>query len=321
MSTNSLLSAVPKTLLLLACIVIVILAALGVRSWLAARQANAQLAVTIATQQKLLDQATSRQRQRDSALAASLAAIDKAKNKVRTPAEVAAQLPFVLPPLPLPVSVTLPGDSASAKPQLFGNAPNGPSRVASRQAGDGELAMTGEESAKGNEGNDTKQDQTGRQDKNKDKERDKNKDGDKHEDKVEGRKKEQNKNDQGTDDGLAPETILKTPSNAAAPSSEGASLAGPHSAADSAAVIAIPQPDLKPLYDSLQDCRVCQAQRATDQNDLADERAKVTALTAERDAALKAAHGGGFWSHVAHGAKWFVIGAAIGAASEILAHR
>jgi hypothetical protein len=71
--------------------------------------------------------------------------------------------------------------------------------------------------------------------------------------------------------------------------------------------------DLKPIYDYLQDCRACQASLAATRDNLIDEREKLAAVTAERDAAIKATRGAGFWSRVQHSAKWFVVGAAIGA--------
>jgi hypothetical protein len=87
------------------------------------------------------------------------------------------------------------------------------------------------------------------------------------------------------------------------------------------AVITVPQDDLKPLFDRLEDCRACQERLATAQQDLSDERAKVSALTIERDTAVKAARGGGFWSRFRTGAKWFAIGGAMGALAASAAHR
>ena len=87
------------------------------------------------------------------------------------------------------------------------------------------------------------------------------------------------------------------------------------------AVINVPQTDLKPLFDRLEECRACQEQLATAQQDLADERAKVSALSIERDAAVKAARGGGFWSRFRTGAKWFAIGGAMGAIAASGARR
>jgi hypothetical protein len=86
------------------------------------------------------------------------------------------------------------------------------------------------------------------------------------------------------------------------------------------AIATVPQTDLKPIYDYLQDCRACQASLAASRDDLADEHTKLAAVTAERDAAVRAAHGGGFWSRLKHNAKWFVIGAAAGALAAATTH-
>jgi hypothetical protein len=87
------------------------------------------------------------------------------------------------------------------------------------------------------------------------------------------------------------------------------------------ASISIPQSDLIPLYDSLQDCRACALERDTAKKDLTDERARISALTRERDAAAAAAHGGNFWSRLKHATKWFVIGVAAGAVARTASHR
>ena|ERR1700736_3108859 len=81
------------------------------------------------------------------------------------------------------------------------------------------------------------------------------------------------------------------------------------------ASISIPQSDLKPLYDSLQECRACALERDATKKDLSDEQARVSALIRERNAAVAAAHGGNFWSRLKHSTKWFVIGVAAGAAA------
>ena len=52
--------------------------------------------------------------------------------------------------------------------------------------------------------------------------------------------------------------------------------------AEAPAIITVPREDLKPLFDRLQDCRACQEQLAAAQQDLSDERAKVSALTIGR---------------------------------------
>jgi len=82
----------------------------------------------------------------------------------------------------------------------------------------------------------------------------------------------------------------------------------------------IPAEDLKPLYDFTIDCKACQAKLAAAQGDLTDERQKTTALTRERDDALRIARGGSAWRRVARAAKWFLIGAAAGAVAAKAAH-
>jgi hypothetical protein len=92
-------------------------------------------------------------------------------------------------------------------------------------------------------------------------------------------------------------------------------------AAEAPAIITVPQADLKPLFDQLETCHACQEQLATAQQDLNDERAKVSALTIERDAAVKAARGGGFWTRFRTGVKWFAIGGTMGALAASAARR
>jgi len=76
--------------------------------------------------------------------------------------------------------------------------------------------------------------------------------------------------------------------------------------------ICIPPPDLKPLYDSIENCEACAAKLTASQADLSDETAKFNAASAQRDSALKAVHGT-FWSRTRTAAKWIAIGAAAGA--------
>ncbi len=84
--------------------------------------------------------------------------------------------------------------------------------------------------------------------------------------------------------------------------------------------ISIPQPDLVPLYDELQDCRASKLQDDSLQKDLSDEKTRSAALTHERDAAVAAAHGGTFFVRLKRAAKWFAIGVATGAAVAAVAH-
>jgi hypothetical protein len=177
-------------------------------AWRTARKNSVQLAATLASQNALIDQAATREQQRNTQLTAALAAIATQKRRVQTPSQAVEAIPSVLPPLPLPVKILLPDITQSPKP------------------GD-----------------------------------------------------------------AAPVTI------------------------------AIPQPDLKPLYDSLQDCRACALERDATKKNLADEQARVAALTRERDAAVAASRGGSLWSRLKHTAKWFAIGVAAGAAATAASHR
>lgn len=202
---NSLLRRIPATLSLVFLLALLAIAGLGVRSWLAARREAAKLAATVSAQQKLIDQANTREQQRNARLANALATIARERAAVKTPAQAAVKIPTLLPVLPDPIRIDLP------KPQP--GQPSPPPAIAS-----------------------------------------------------------------------------------------------------------IPQPDLKPVYNYLQDCRVCRLKLAADQANLRDQHSQIAALTTQRDAALRAVHGGGFWSHVADAAKWIVIGAAIGAIAEQAAH-
>lgn len=84
--------------------------------------------------------------------------------------------------------------------------------------------------------------------------------------------------------------------------------------------VTLPREDVKPLYDFAVACKACQLQLAAAQADLKDEKAKTLALGRERDDALRVARGGSVLQRVAHAAKWFVIGAAVGAATAKLSH-
>ena len=78
--------------------------------------------------------------------------------------------------------------------------------------------------------------------------------------------------------------------------------------------LSIPQPDLIPLYDQLQDCRASDDQTDTLKKDLSDEKTRFTALQKERDAAIAAAHGGTFFTRLKRATKWLAIGVVAGVA-------
>jgi hypothetical protein len=84
--------------------------------------------------------------------------------------------------------------------------------------------------------------------------------------------------------------------------------------------ISIPQPDLVPLYDELQDCRASTVQNDALKKDLADEKTRSAALLQERDATKAVAHGGTFLLRLKRAAKWFAIGVATGAVVAAVAH-
>lgn len=86
------------------------------------------------------------------------------------------------------------------------------------------------------------------------------------------------------------------------------------------ATISIPQLDLQPLYNDLQNCRAATLESQTAQKDLSDEKARSASLLQERDAALAAVRGGMFLTRLKRTAKWFVIGAIAGATAATIAH-
>jgi hypothetical protein len=88
-----------------------------------------------------------------------------------------------------------------------------------------------------------------------------------------------------------------------------------------AATVSIPQPDLVPLYDALQDCRACAVQTDALKKDLSDEKSRFASLQQERDAAIAAARGGTLLVRLKRAAKWFAIGLAAGAAAAAVARR
>jgi hypothetical protein len=121
---------------------------------------------------------------------------------------------------------------------------------------------------------------------------------------------------------LPHELLLPVPLNLTPPTPTSSSDAsGSSRPADMTSLpqVALPAADLKPLYDFAVDCNACRARLSAATSDLADERTKSAALGRERDNALRVARGGGIWRRVGRAAKWFVIGAAAGAAAAKLA--
>ena len=120
---------------------------------------------------------------------------------------------------------------------------------------------------------------------------------------------------------LGPPAGPSTPaSNPLSPATSGSSTANASTSPSNEkrpAGAVIPSADLKPLYDFTLDCQACQAKLSTAQSDLADEKTKTVALTKERDDALRVAKGGSAWRRIARAAKWFLLGAAAGAAVAV----
>lgn len=88
------------------------------------------------------------------------------------------------------------------------------------------------------------------------------------------------------------------------------------------AQVEIPQADLPALRNQVEACQECSVKLASAQKDvtslqsqLKDAGAQLSAVSKERDAAVKASKGGGFWSRVKRSARFFAIGAAAGAAA------
>jgi hypothetical protein len=73
----------------------------------------------------------------------------------------------------------------------------------------------------------------------------------------------------------------------------------------------IPVMDLKPLFDNIENCYSSEAQLATAQADLVDEKIRSASLTKERDAAMNSAKGGNFWHRLKQNSKWLAVGIAL----------
>jgi type II secretory pathway pseudopilin PulG len=81
-------------------------------AWRSARHDSAQLAATVAAQSAAIQQAGDREKLRDAQLASALAAIQAQKRSVQSPQQAARELPSILPPLPLPISIREPALSS-----------------------------------------------------------------------------------------------------------------------------------------------------------------------------------------------------------------
>ncbi len=74
----------------------------------------------------------------------------------------------------------------------------------------------------------------------------------------------------------------------------------------------LPLQDLKPLFDYVQDRRICDAEIKASRKAMADDSVKMAALTRERDLAIRTARGGSFWHRARQGLVLFAFGAIAG---------
>jgi len=288
-----------------------ILSAFFAWSSLDARRAAAQLSATLAAQQKIISDADARQSARDAALTQTLAQITALKRSVQTPQQAGAALAQTLPQFI--AGSTLPAGQAGGAPlpaPLQFVPQQGLPPVASAQRG---TAASGESSAPAGPASTSPSSATAPAT------------SPAPSDFLSSLKSRISNFRLGLPAVALAQAGSPTPSTSSTPS------APPHSpgelptaptpvAAQSSAPAAPPVPgslcippaDLKPLYDSIEDCQACAAKLTASQSDLADERTKFTAATVQRDAALKAARGT-FWTRTARAAKWLAIGAAAGA--------
>ncbi len=109
-----------RTLEIAAFCIALIVAAMAVHAWLAARDEQQRLAATLAAQKKVIDAASADERARQASLADALAQIEKLKRDVQTPAQILAALPKYLQ---LPQPITLAPTSSSSAQSERGIAP------------------------------------------------------------------------------------------------------------------------------------------------------------------------------------------------------
>jgi hypothetical protein len=305
------------------------------RSWLDARDARIQLAATLAAQQKTIAAANQDQSARDAQLAQSLAQIAALKQKVQTPTQAAAALVQAIPrlvasegnsqPLPSPITIQMPTQTQSPAQTKLGSAAAGNQPLSSISAAAQTLppqsASTASSPSSTLEVLSALKSQIA----------DLQSSPDSQSSSSTNTPQPANATRSSPTVLKSEISIVKSPSGAqssavpqsssSAASSSGAVPASPPPAnaaggAAPPAILRIPQNDLKPLYDAVEDCEACATKLTAAQADLKDETTKFNAASAERDAAVRAVHGT-FWTRVRTAAKWLAIGAAAGA---VLAH-
>lgn len=279
-----------RTFELIAFFAALLLAAMAFHAWLAAHDDQRRVQTTLAAQKQLLDAADARERDRDAALNNTLAQIAKLKSAALSPQQIIRELPQYLP-LPQPITLANPSAPA-AQPSANSSSPTRaaagalPSRASPDAPGRGD-----EESASAGKG-------TGS---------------------FENGRAAQSSSTTTIPIPSSTSSTSSAPATSSNSSTSGSStsIASSTSSASSASLPSapaaqIPAADLQPLFDYVQDCRACQAKLAVAQQNAADDAAKITALTRERDAAVTAAKGGSFLRRLRRNALWFGIGAGVG---------
>ncbi len=332
---STIFAALKKHLTLALFILSLAASALFIYSWLDARRSAAQLAATLAAQQKIITAATDAQSARDAALTQSLAEIAALERQVQTPQQATAalsqslpqfvdsttgaQLPAPLQFIPFPTTNSSApsnssqkgtGDSekdsappqqnvvilSGAKPSLpAGRDPSAPPTTSATTSASSATALP---SASQSHSTPTPPGSAG----------------------FLSILKSEISNlkllPPGPDNPSTPSTPPHAPGQLATSHDNSSAQQGTASPGNPApptpGSICIPPADLKPLYDSIEDCEACAAKLTAAQADLSDETTKFNAASAERDAAIKSAHGT-FWSRARSAAKWIAIGVAAGA--------
>ena len=283
-------------------------------AWRSARLDSQKLTANLAAQSSIIQQAADREQQRDKQLNAALAVIAAQKRAVRTPQQAAEQLASVLPPLPLPVLVSVPvlshdpavsanpSDSLDSSSMVNSkSSANSDSSVNSKSSTDSESYPDSESRIETDSVNSAPSAP------------------DSHKWSITTSPLVRLYPPTKTSH-LADLNLSADPTTASRrPATTSASIT-PASPQTSSATITVPPADLLPLYDALQDCRSNALQSEYLQKDLSDEKSRSAALTRERDAAIAVAHGGTFQTRLKRAAKWFAIGAVAATATLALIH-
>jgi hypothetical protein len=265
---------------ILAAIAAIIAISLFVYSSLESRADRAQLRATLAAQQQIIDAANSREHESSAELKISLDQIAELKRQVQTPQQIMSSLQKYLP-LPQPITLSVASQPARLQSSQMPHTSQRTQEEVVNEKGTATLGAPAPTATSLTESPDPRRSAH---------------------DLLSALTSEISKY-------KYPRSALPI-SPGEAPSQNAQAASSPGAPSGNAE---IPEADLKPLYDFVQDCRACQAQLAAANANLTDEQARFAALTRERDAAVTAAKGGSFWRQLKRNTKWLAIGAIIGA--------